>query len=113
MDVGFIILGVCVAVLLARFDERLGIAVLFVLAHFFLFCNVLRMSRPLELIWAGLFLLLAGSTFYYGLPPWNYVLAFMLGVTLILAIAQMFQPSYHGVFWQKINPNLEQWWLSR
>ena len=59
MDVGIIMLGVCVSVLLARLDERLGMMVLFVLAHFFLFCNVLRMSRPLELIWAGLFVLLA------------------------------------------------------
>ena len=113
MDVGFLMLGVCVAVLLARLDERLGLASLFVLAHFFLFCNVLRMSRPLELIWAALFVLLAGSTFYFHLPPWNYTVAVMLVVTLILAFVQILQPSYHGVFWRKINPNLEQWWAAR
>ena len=113
LDVGFLILGVCTAVLLARLDERLGIAVLFVLAHFFLFCNVLRMSRPLELVWAGLFVLLAVSTFYFDLPSWNYTIAVMLVVTLMLALVQLLQPSYHGVFWRKINPKLEHWWAAR
>jgi hypothetical protein len=110
MDVGILILGVCCSVLLARFDERLGMVVVFVLAHFFLFCNVLRMRRLLELIWAMLFVFLAGSTFYFNYPFWHYTLVVMLVVTLILAIVQILQPSYHGVLWQKINPNLKQWW---
>ena len=113
MDVGILLLGICSSVLLARLDERLGMTVLFVLAHFFLFCNVLRMSRPLELIWAGLFVLLAGSTFTFGLPPWNTTLVGMLVVTVILAIIQFLQPSYHGVLWRKINPKLKQWWVAR
>jgi len=113
MDVGIILLGVCVSVLLGRFDERLGMMVLFVLAHFFLFCNVLRMSRPLELIWAGLFVLLAGSTFTFGQPSWNTTMAAMLGMTLILTFIQCLLPSYHGVLWRKLNPNLEQWWAAR
>ena len=113
MDVGIVMLGICSSVLLARLDERLGVASLFVLAHFFLFCNVLRMSRPLELIWAVLFVLLAGSTFYFGLPPWHYTLIAMLVVTLILAFVQILQPSYHGVVWRKFNPNLKQWWDAR
>ena len=91
MDVGFLMLGVCAAVLLARLDERLGMAVLFVLAHFFLFCNVLRMSRPLEQVWAAIFVLLAGSTFYFDFPPWNYTVAVMLVVTIILAFVQIFR----------------------
>ena len=113
MDVGIVMLGICSSVLLARLDERLGVASLFVLAHFFLFCNVLRMSRPLELIWAVLFVLLAGSTLTFGLPSWNYMLIAMLVITLILAFVQILLPSYHGVLWRKINPNLEQWWLAR
>ena len=113
MDVGILMLGICSSVLLARLDERLGVALLFVLAHFFLFCNMLRMSRPLELIWAVLFVLLAGSTFTFGLPSWNSTLAAMLVITLILAFVQILLPSYHGVLWRKINPNLEQWWDAR
>ena len=113
MDVGFLMLGVCAAVLLARLDERLGLASLFVLAHFFLFCNVLRMSRPLELIWAVFFVLLAGSTFTFGFPSWNSTLIAMLVVTLILALVHILQPFYHGVLWRMINPNLKQWWEAR
>ena len=113
LDVGFLILGVCGAVWLARLDERFGMAVLFVLAHFFLFCNILRMSRPLELVWAALFVVLAANTFHFDRPPWNYTMAAMLVVTLTMAFVQMLQPSYHGVFWRKINPNLEQWWAAR
>lgn len=113
MDFGFIIMSICASVLLARFDERLGVALIFVLAHFFLFCNVLRMSRPLELLWAVLFVLLAGSTFYLGIPPWHYTQASMLLVTFILALVQILLPSYHGVFWRKINPNLKQWWAAK
>ena len=113
MDVGILLLGLCGSVLLARWDERLGLALLFVLAHFFLFCNILRMSRPLELIWAVLFVLLAGSTFTFGLPTWNYMLIAMLVVTFILAFVQILLPSYHGVLWRKINPKLKQWWDAR
>ncbi len=112
LDVGILIAGICASVLLARLDERLAVALLFTLAHFFLFCNVLRMSRPLELLWAVLFVLLAGSTFYLGFPPWNYTLAAMLVVTLTLALVQILRPSYHGVLWRQINPNLKQWWAA-
>ena len=41
-----------------------------VLAHFFLFCNVFRVSRPLELLWASVFVVLAGATILWGLPSW-------------------------------------------
>jgi hypothetical protein len=108
MDVGILIAGIGASVLLARLDERLGVALLFTLAHFFLFCNVLRIGRPLELIWAVLFVLLAGSTFHLGEPPWKYTLAVILVVTLVLALIQVLRPSYHGVLWRQINPNLKQ-----
>ena len=113
MDVGILFLGVSSSALLARFDDRFGEALLFVIVHFFLFCNVLRMSRPLELIWAVLFVLLAGSNFHIGLPEWHYTMIAMLVVTLILTIIQILLPSYHGVLWRKINPNLEKWWAAR
>ncbi len=90
IDVGVLMLGVLASGLLARFDESFAVALLFTLAHFFLFCNVLRMSRSLELVWALLFVLLAAST--------------------ILAVVQVLRSSYHGVFWRQLNPNLPQWW---
>lgn len=110
IDVGVLMLGVLASVLLARFDESFAAALLFTLAHFFLFCNVLRMSRPLELVWALLFVLLAASTIRTGFPPWSYTFLAMLAVTAILAVVQVMRASYHGVFWQQLNPNLPQWW---
>lgn len=110
IDIGVLLLGILTSVLIARFDESLAVALLFTLGHFFMFCNVLRMGRPLELVWAVLFVLLAGSTILNGFPSWSYTLYAMLAVTAILALVQVLQPSYHGVFWRQLNPNLPQWW---
>jgi len=37
----------------------------------------------------------------------------MLGVTAMLTLIQTRQPSYHGVFWRQLNPNLPQWWEAK
>ena len=110
IDVGVLIFGTVGSVLLARLDEALGVATVFTVAHFFLFCNVLRMSRLLELIWAAPFVLLASSTILIGVPTWSHTFTAMLAVTVILAVIQVLRPSYHGAFWGRINPNLPQWW---
>ena len=110
VDVGVVILAILVSVLLGRLDDMLGVATLFTVAHFFLFCNMLRMNRPLELIWAALFVLLAGSTLLVGVPTWSLTLILMLSVTAVFAVIQVLRPSYHGVFWRKLNPNLLRWW---
>lgn len=86
-----------------------GIAIAFVIAHFFLFCNIVRMTRPFELVWGGLFLLLAAGTILVGHPRWPVTLAISFAATLTLVILEMRKPSYHGVFWQHINPKLPQW----
>jgi hypothetical protein len=31
----------------------------------------------------------------------------------VLVIFEMRKPSYHGVFWRRVNPNLRQWWEAR
>ena len=113
VDIAVLIAGVLGSALLIRFDESLAIAVFFTLGHFFLFCNVLRMSRPLELAWAVTFVFLAGSTFRIGFPPFIYTLLTMLVITTILAAIQILRPSYHGAFWQQLNPNLPQWWAAQ
>ena len=47
-----------------------SLIVLTVVGHFFLFCNVFRISRRPELLWAGVFTLLAGATTVTGFPGW-------------------------------------------
>jgi hypothetical protein len=87
-----------------------GFLVAFVVAHFFLFCNVVRMARPYELAWAAVFLPLASSTMLAGAPGWPVTTAASLAVTVAVVVLQMRRPSYHGVAWQRVNPGLPTWW---
>lgn len=82
---------------------------LFVLTNFFIFCNVIRMSRPPELIWAAAFLLLSGSALLAGMPSWLTVFAAASALTVVLVCFEMRKPSYHGAFWQSVNPELPRW----
>jgi len=81
-----------------------------VVIQFFLFCNVFRISRTPELIWAGVMVLLSLATgFWRAPPPWiTIVCAVVLGGALI--VREMRLPSYHGIGWQRINPGLREWW---
>ena len=112
-DVAVLLAGAGGSLLLSRMDAALGLAVAFTVAHFFLFCNVLRMARPLELAWASLFVLLSASTVLTDFPTWSQTFLAMLGFTLLVAVRQARKVSYHGVFWRRINPNLPLWWELR
>ena len=85
----------------------------FVVGHFFLFCNVFRIGRLPELVWAGVFLLLASGTLLAGTPSLFTTASSTLFLSLGLIMREMRLPRYHGVLWQKVNPGLPQWWQSR
>ena len=110
VDVIVLVLGAAGAMAASRVDPWLGLALAFPVAHFFLFCNVVRMSRPYELVWAATYVLLAGAQLLLGMPPWPLVFGVCLAVTCLVVALQMRQPSYHGVLWQRVNPALPQWW---
>jgi hypothetical protein len=112
LDVVILIVGGIASAYSMSIDRWLGIAIAFVVLHFFLFCNVLRMSRPLELIWAAIFAALAVATISWNLLSWPIVLAISSAVTIIVALIEMRRPSYHGVGWQQLNPRLPEWWQS-
>lgn len=109
-DVLVLVAGAVGAFFAAGIAPWAAAAIAFVVLHFFLFCNVLRMSRPLELVWAGVFLALAIAAIRLQVPAWPVVFAVSLAVTVVVAIVQLRLPSYHGVGWQRINPQLRQWW---
>ncbi len=113
IDAGVLAIGAAGAWMAASADRWLGFAIAFVVAHFFLFCNVVRMDRSLELPWAGLFTLLAGATLATGAPGWIPTMGTMLACTAVFVVLQMRKPSYHGIFWQRINPGLREWWELR
>lgn len=111
IDVFVLISGV-VATTYYSYEETwwIGRIIGFVVAHFFLFCNVFRMSRPLELIWASIFTVLAGLTISTDIPGWGVTIAVSLCATFVLVVIEMRRPSYHGVGWKRINPRLPEWW---
>ncbi|SMP60002.1 hypothetical protein SAMN06265222_106301 [Neorhodopirellula lusitana] len=72
----------------------------FVLGHFFLFCNVFRIPRRPELVWAGCFLGLATIGLIVEWPITSAMLA-ALPVTIAVLIYSVRLPTYHGVFSRK------------
>ena len=98
---------------LASMEWWWGLVVGIPLVYFFLFCNVFRVSRPLELLWAGVFVVLAGTTLVTGVPGWLPTSIVSVLVAALVVGAEMRKPSYHGVGWQSINPALPTWWGRR
>ncbi|MEM6329690.1 MAG: hypothetical protein AAF790_05515 [Planctomycetota bacterium] len=77
---------------------------------FFLFCNVFRVSRPLELCWAALFIgLMVTAVWLQALSGTVSLLIALLGMVVVIAVETR-RPSYHGVGWRRLNPNLPDWW---
>ena len=113
LDVFVLAVGVVAALALAMVVWWWGFAVAFVLGPFFLFCNVVRMARPLELAWAGVFLVLAAGTVALDVPGWPVTASVSLVATVVVVMVEMRKPSYHGLAWQLINPGLPAWWEAR
>jgi hypothetical protein len=108
-----IVVGTVASIVMWSTVWWIGFVISFVIAHFFLFCNVVRMARPLELMWSGIFLVLTYCTITFEQPSWPVTIAASLLTTAAVVAVEMRKPSYHGVFWQRINPNLPQWWADR
>lgn len=113
LDVIFLMAGLIVAVVAGIFVWWAGFIVSFVVLHFFLFCNVFRIARVSELIWAGIFAVLAGATAISGVPGWGITAVGSLMVSAFLIFRETRKTDYHGVFWKKWNPDLPQWWNSQ
>jgi hypothetical protein len=110
IDTCVLIAGAVSSAIAAQVEWWMGLTIGFAIGHFFLFCNVLRAARPLELTWAAVFVMMAGSTIATGQPGWAVTLGCSLVVTLIVVVVQVRKPSYHGVAWKRINPGLPNWW---
>jgi hypothetical protein len=82
-------------------------------AHFFLFCNVIRMRRGFELTWSGGFLLNAGAWLWLEKLTIANFLACQLPLTAVLLIAEVRSPRYHGVLARQLNPALDEYLKGR
>ena len=113
LDAFILITALCAAVFLFPYDAYYSVLVGFVVLHFFLFCNVVRMSRTPEIIWSFVFL----SAFYGQLKlaalSFNLALLISLFMTVVLVIFEIRKPSYHGICWEMLNPKLPKWFAER
>ena len=112
-DVLMLVVGTIGALALGFITWWGGFVVGFVLAHFFLFCNVFRLARPLELAWSGAFVLLAVGTVALEFPGWIITASISLCISILVIVVEMRKPSYHGIGWRMINPGLPAWWESQ
>jgi hypothetical protein len=110
LDVVILAAGVALAVFA---PNPFAIVAATAVGHFFLFCNVFRMSRRPELIWAATFTLLSAATLFSGVPGWPATVALSFALAAVLIALEMKQPRYHGVGWRRVNPALPEWWKAR
>lgn len=108
-----IVAGIVVAAALCSTAWWLSFIITFVIAHFFVFCNIFRVARLLELAWSGVFIVLMYCTIMFGRPTWAVAIGCLLLATVVVIGFEMRKPSYHGVLWQCINPGLPQWWEAK
>lgn len=82
-----------------------------VLGHFFLFCNVFRIHRKYELIWASSFVInCLFWVVFMGNFSWTAILLTQSPMTLILILLGIRHPTYHGIFARRINSkNLDRY----
>ncbi|BBM87844.1 hypothetical protein [Candidatus Uabimicrobium amorphum] len=70
-----------------------------VVGHFFLFCNVFRVRRNLELLWAAVF---CGNIIvhFYTHFSWTTVLMVQIPATVLVITLQIISPNYRGIFYK-------------
>lgn len=108
VDVVFSLLVALAGGFIFSFHPLLSFMVVISAFQFFLFCNVFRVQRFLELVWSLVYISLCFGVIIFNCPEWIYWVAWpMVGIIVILI--EIRKKSYHGVFWETINPNLEQW----
>ncbi|MEZ5943752.1 MAG: hypothetical protein R3C18_20340 [Planctomycetaceae bacterium] len=106
-----ILLSTAIAVpVLCLWSKELALLLAYVVLHFFLFCNVIRLATNLELAWATVAVLLAGLSFGFNVLSGTTALTISLATTVVVTAIEFREPSYHGIYWEKINPGLKQWW---
>ena len=110
MDAVVLVLGAVVAWFMGSVIWWAGVAAVCVVLHFFLFCNVFRIARNSEFIWAGAFVLLSACTLLTDWPGWPAVFITCVCLSTYFIWRETKQKNYHGIFWQRWNPELQEWW---
>lgn len=93
-------IAICAATT-ALFHDSLGQLVwLFpiTLGHFFLFCNVFRVCRRLESIWAVIFVANVAMFTMLDRIEWAPILAMQFPATVAVIVTEIRSSRYHGIF---------------
>ncbi len=80
-----------------------------VVGHFFLFCNVFRIHRSKELVWAAVCLLNVSAWTILADCWWPGILAVQLPLTAMLVVWEIRGPWYHGVCARRWNARLDDY----
>ncbi|MCA9098366.1 MAG: hypothetical protein KDA36_08270 [Planctomycetaceae bacterium] len=80
------------------FLDELSLLFPITLGHFYLFCNVFRIHRNLELIWAGGFVFNVAIHLVLREISWLRILAIQTPLTVFLIVVEMRSGRYHGIF---------------
>lgn len=68
------------------------------LGHFFLFCNIFRISRRLEYVWSALLIVNVMLWVSFSEFDWSKILAAQSPVTIVVISMEVKSTRYHGVF---------------
>lgn len=109
-DALVLITGAGASIYFASEMWQISFVIGFAVAHFFFFCNVFRIQRKSELIWAACFIILTSATIMTGFPGWSLTAILSLSLSTYLIAKETRKPYYHGIAWQRLNPELPVWW---
>lgn len=112
-DAAVLLVGAIGATMAFGIEPAIGTAVLLPVAMFFLFCNVVRMVRTLELVWAFAYAAGCVARIQCGGPGWPWIFGGSLGLAAALVGLQLRRTDYHGIGWRRVNPALPAWWAAR
>lgn len=108
-DAAVIGIFIAAAFVLRRMENPLWWMLGIVAGHFFLFCNILRARRRLELWWSGLFLVNFVFWFWLGKLDWLHVFTAQMPITAGVALIETQSSRYHGIFAKQANPRLNDY----
>jgi hypothetical protein len=91
------------AAALYRGESDLWWLVVLVGGHFFLFCNVFRVARKRELVWAALLLVNVTLWIFLDRMDWLHVILLQVPVSIAVVISEITGSRYHGIFANRLN----------
>lgn len=106
-----VVIGVlaAAAIVLHQIENPLSWILIVVAGHFFLFCNIVRIRRTFEVVWAGLFISNIAAWLWFAELSWIRVLCVQLPITACLIFAETRSARYHGVLAPRTNPRLNDY----